>query len=85
MKLFETSKFKHQRKKIKEIEEKEALRRAVSGVLENPEKGKKLKGEFREFRSIKYSVKGQSRRLIYKAVNDTVILLSFGPRGSVYK
>ena len=77
MRLLETSKFKKLRKKIKESREREALREAIIKVLENPEAGKRLKGEFRDLRCVKYSVKGQSRRLIYKAEKETIILLSF--------
>jgi len=85
MKLVETSKFKKLRKKIKEDRERKALREAILKVLENPEVGKKLKGEFRDLRSYKYSVKGQNRRLIYKIEREDLILLSFGPREGIYR
>jgi len=85
MRLLETSKFKKLRKKIKESREREALREAIIKILENPEAGKKLKGEFSDFKCARYSVKGQSRRLIYKAEKETIILLSFGPREGIYK
>lgn len=40
MKLVETSKFNKSRKKIKEDQEKKALREAIFKILENPEVGK---------------------------------------------
>ena len=85
MRLVETSKFKKQRKKLKSVEEKEELKKAVLKVVEDPHSGKKLKGEFRELFSLKYSVKGQSRRLIYKIEEETLVLFSFGPRAGIYK
>jgi mRNA-degrading endonuclease RelE of RelBE toxin-antitoxin system len=85
MRLLETSKFQKLRKKLKDPEEKEALRRAVLEVLEEPDAGKKLKGEFRDLRSFRFSVRGQSRRLIYKQEEDTIVIFSFGPRQGIYK
>ncbi len=80
MRLVETSKFKKLRKKLKQQQEREELKNAIKSVVEYPYSGKKLKGELRELLSFSYSVKGQSRRLIYKAEKDTIILFSFGPR-----
>ena len=85
MRLVETSKFKTLRKKIKEKHEKEALRIAISKILQNPDAGKLLKGEFKELRSYGYTIKGQNRRLIYRKDEDTIVLLSFGPREGIYK
>ena len=85
MKLLETSKFKKLRKKIKSAHEREALKEAVEKIMEDPEAGKLLKGEFRDLRSFRYSMKGQSKRLIYKIEEDTLILFSFGPREGIYK
>ena len=85
MRLVETSKFKKLRKKLKESHEKEALKQAVLKILEIPDVGKPLKGEFKEFRSLSYTTKEQNRRLIYKKEDDTIVLLSFGPREGVYK
>jgi putative component of toxin-antitoxin plasmid stabilization module len=85
MRLIETSKFKRLRKKLKENHEKEALRQAISRILEIPGAGKRLKGEFKELRSFSYTTKGQNRRLIYRKVEGTIVLLSFGPREGVYK
>ena len=85
MHLVEASKFKKQRKKIRATQEKDALKKAISHIMENPETGRKLKGEFKDLRSFSYSVKGQSRRLIYRMEKDALVLLSFGPREGVYK
>lgn len=85
MRALETSKFQKLRKKLRDTEEKNALRAAVLETLNNPEAGKKLKGEFRDLRSLRYSVRGQARRLIYTCDKDAVIFFSFGPRQGVYK
>ena len=85
MRLVETSKFKRLRKKLKQQQERVVLKNAIKNVVENPYSGKKLKGELRELLSFSYSVKGQSRRLIYKTEKDTIILFSFGPREGIYK
>ncbi len=85
MRLVETAKFQKLRKKVKEKQEKEALKKAIIKILENPEEGKKLKGEFINLRSFRYTAKGQSKRLIYKKETDTIVLFSFGPREGIYK
>jgi mRNA-degrading endonuclease RelE of RelBE toxin-antitoxin system len=85
MRLFETPKFQKLRKKLKDEAEKSALRDAVRDILENPETGKKLKGEFRDLRSLRYSVRGQPRRLTYRYEKDSIVLFSFGPRQGIYK
>jgi mRNA-degrading endonuclease RelE of RelBE toxin-antitoxin system len=85
MRLVETSKFKKLRKKLKQEQERAELKKAIKSVVEDPYSGKKLKGELRELLSFIYSVKGQSRTLIYKAEKDTIILFSFGPREGIYK
>ena len=85
MRLVETSKFKKLRKKIKEKHEKEALKQAVSKILEGSDVGKPLKGEFKELRFFSYTTKGQNRRLIYRKDEDTIVLFSFGPREGIYK
>jgi mRNA-degrading endonuclease RelE of RelBE toxin-antitoxin system len=85
MRLLETSKFQKLRKKLRDVDEREALRQAVLQVLENPEAEKKLKGEFRDLRAFRFSVRGQARRLIYRLEKDTLVLFSFGPRQGVYK
>lgn len=85
MKLIETSKFKKLRKKLKEENEKKALKLAIKKIIQNPKSGKRLKGEFKDLISFRYSVKGQSRRLIYKLESETIILFSFGPREEIYQ
>jgi mRNA-degrading endonuclease RelE of RelBE toxin-antitoxin system len=85
MRLLETSKFQKLRKKLKDEGERNALKNAVLQVLENPEAGKKLKGEFRDLRAFRFAVRGQARRLIYKNEKDTIVLFSFGPRQGIYK
>ena len=83
MKLVETSTFKKLRKKIKSPHEKVALKKAIAKITDDPEAGKFLKGEFRDLRSFRYSVKGQSKRLIYKTDKEAVVLFSFGPREGI--
>jgi mRNA-degrading endonuclease RelE of RelBE toxin-antitoxin system len=85
MRLLETSKFQKLRKKLKDEEERDSLKNAVLHVLEDPEAGKKLKGEFRDLRVFRFAVRGQARRLIYKYDKDAVVLFSFGPRQGIYK
>ncbi len=85
MKLIETSKFKRLRKRIKEAQDKSALKEAINKIIENPQAGKILKGEFKDLRSFKYAVKGQNKRLIYKTEKDFLVLFSFGPREGIYK
>ncbi len=85
MKLIETAKFKRLRKRIKETQDKSALKEAINKIIENPQAGKILKGEFKDLRSFKYTVKGQNKRLIYKTEKDFLVLFSFGPREGIYK
>jgi putative component of toxin-antitoxin plasmid stabilization module len=85
MRLLETSKFQKSRKKLKDEEEKAALKEAVLRVIEDPEAGKKLKGEFWDLRAFRFAVRGQARRLIYKHEKDAVVLFSFGPRQGICK
>ena len=85
MKLVETAKFKRLRKRIKETHEKAALKNAINKIMENPKAGKILKGEFKDLKSFKYTVKGQNKRLIYKTEKDFLVLFSFGPREGIYK
>ena len=85
MRLVETSKFKRLRKKLKQEQERVELKNAIKSIVEDTYSGKKLKGELRELLSFSYSVKGQSRSLIYKVEKDTIILFSFGPREGIYK
>jgi len=83
--LLETAKFAHLRKKIRDDRELEELKSAILAVRDRPEIGKKLKGELGDLRSHSYSVRGQTRRLVYQWEKGTLTLYSFGPRQGVYK
>jgi mRNA-degrading endonuclease YafQ of YafQ-DinJ toxin-antitoxin module len=72
------------RKKLRSDLEKQALKQAIAALAADPLTGKKLKGEFKDFRSYHYQVAGQERRLIYQAEESTIYLLSFGPREGIY-
>ncbi len=85
MRIYETSKFKRLRKKLRSEDEKEALKRAITKVAADPRVGKLLKGEFKSFWRFPYKVAGQEKRLIYKFENDSLYLLSFGPREGIYQ
>lgn len=85
MKFRETSKFQKLRRKLKDADEREALKQAVLRIGADPESGKKLKGEFRELRSLRFAVRGQPRRLVYKIDKDMIVLFIFGPRQGIYK
>lgn len=85
MKLVETSHFRKLRKKIRANREKTALKKALHCTLEDPTKGKKLKGDFKDLRSLRYDVGGQTRSLIYKIEEKRIVLFSFGPREGIYK
>jgi mRNA-degrading endonuclease RelE of RelBE toxin-antitoxin system len=85
MKVYETTKFIKLRTKLKEKTEKEALKTAINVVAKDPQTDKKLKGDFDSLRAFKYTIKGQTRRLIYKWEKNSIILFSFGPRESIYK
>ena len=85
MKIYEAARFQKQRKKLRTDSEKKALKEAVRSVVEDPLSGKKLKGEFKDLRSSIYLAEGQERRNIYKIEENTIYLLSFGPREGIYK
>ena len=85
MRLLETAKFKKQREKLRSEPEKAALKKVIAEILADPLAGKKLKGELGAFRSLRFSSSNLSQRLIYGFKNDTVTLISFGPRQGVYK
>jgi len=84
LKIYETSKFQRLSKKLHSEAEKQALKEAIAALAASPLVGKKLKGEFKEFRSYSYSVMGQARRLIYKATESAIYLISFGPPEGIY-
>ena len=83
--LLETAKFSKLRRKVRDESERRELRTAIMAVRDEPDLGKKLKGEFGELRSYAYSVRGQARRLIYHWEKNLVTLYSFGPRQGIYK
>jgi mRNA-degrading endonuclease RelE of RelBE toxin-antitoxin system len=85
MRILETSKFQKLRKKIREEAERASLMEAILELEKNPAAGKKPKGEFAPLRAYPYTLKGQTRRLIYAWEKDTIVLFSFGPRGGIYK
>ena len=85
MKVYETAKFRKQRKRLRNDSEKLALKEAIRSISETPSGGKKLKGELKDFRSLKYVAEGRERRLIYKIEEGMIYLLSFGPREGIYK
>ena len=66
MKIYETPRFQKQRKKLRADFERAALKEAIAAVAANPAGGKKLKGEFKDLRSLRYLAKGQEKRLFYK-------------------
>lgn len=83
--LLETAKFKKQREKLRSVMDRQALKKAINEVMENPLAGKKLKGELSPFRSLRFSAGALSQRLIYQLESDSIILISFGPRQGIYK
>jgi mRNA-degrading endonuclease RelE of RelBE toxin-antitoxin system len=85
MVLKETARFSKQRKKLKSAVEKDALKNAINMLSGDPEKGKKLKGEFCDLRSLRYQAAGRARRLVYKLEGKDLILFSFGPREGIYR
>lgn len=85
MKILETAKFARARKKLVDTGETEALKTAIVVIAGEPSSGKKLRGEFADLRSFVYTVRGQTRRLIYKWNDGEIVLFSFGPRQGIYK
>ena len=85
MQIFETTKFVRLRERLKSTVEREGLKKAIQAVAKEPSAGKKLKGEFKDLRSFRYTVQGQARRLIYHWESPRLILMSFGPREGIYK
>jgi hypothetical protein len=84
LQIYETPKFHRLRKKLRSETEKQALKAAIKTLAADPLAGKKLKGEFKEFRSYSHTVAGQERRLIYRANLSALYLLAFGPREGIY-
>lgn len=78
--LFKSS-VKKDLKKIAEIDIKRNIETIVSELAENPNTGKKLKGEF----SGLFSFRTGDYRVIYTALKDGVLVLRIGHRKDVYK
>ena len=85
MKLLETSKFAKLRKRLRDEDERAALKAAVGEILDDPQIGKKLKGELAHLRSHRFTVRGQACRVIYHSDGDIITLFSFGPRQGIHK
>jgi hypothetical protein len=85
MRLLETAKFKKQREKLRSELERQALKKAIGKILENPLAGKKLKGELSPFRSLRFFSGPLAQRLTYRVEADAIVLVSFGPRQGVCK
>ncbi len=77
LRIYETPKFQKQRKKLRSDLEKTALRETIRSVAQDPSMGKKLKGEFKDLRSLRYFAEGQEKRIICKVQEDLIYLLSF--------
>ena len=77
--LLETAKFKKQREKLRSDRDRQALKKAIKEVMEDPLAGKKLKGELSPFRSLRFSAGALSQRLIYQLESDAIILISSPP------
>jgi len=75
-----TQKFDDDTKHIKDASLKERIKKQIDKIVQRPDTGKPLR----------YSLKGEKSvyvkpyRLIYSVVNDTLILLRFMHRNSVY-
>lgn len=61
---------------------REACKNVLRGLAEGTERGKKLKGDLDEFRSIRL---GRAHRLIYVETAEEIQVVTVGPRGDVYK
>ncbi len=76
-----TEKFERELKKIKDRNVKGRVKKQVEKIIENPETGQPLRFELRGERSIQIS----PYRLIYVVEGDTVYLLRFEHRETVYQ
>lgn len=61
---------------------REACKNILRGLAEGAERGKKLKGDLGEFRSIRL---GRTHRLVYIETTEEIRVIDVGPRGDVYK
>jgi len=76
-----TKKFEREVKKLKDKTVKSRIRKKIEEILESPEIGKPLRLELRGERSIRIP----PYRLIYAIVGNTVYLLRFEHRKTVYR
>ncbi len=76
-----TEKFERELKKIKDRRVKGRVKKQIEKIIENPETGKPLRFELRGERSIRIP----PYRLIYAVEGDTLYLLRFEHRKTVYQ
>ena len=60
---------------------KQKVRVALAEILENPDRGKTLRGELQGLRSFRVS----KFRIIYRAVDKVIEIIALGPRHSIYE
>lgn len=75
-----TQKFEREFRKLKDKAIKDRVRKKIREILEDPEIGKPLRLDLKGERSIRIP----PYRLIYAAEGDTLYLLRFGHRKTVY-
>lgn len=61
---------------------KRACMKVVRKVAAGTARGKKLKGDLDELRSVRL---GSSHRLIYRETSDQIQIVDVAPRGDIYK
>jgi mRNA-degrading endonuclease RelE of RelBE toxin-antitoxin system len=61
---------------------KEACKSILRGLAEGSERGKALKGELSDLRSVRL---GRSHRLLYRETADEIQVVDVGPRGDIYR
>lgn len=80
MALFLSDEFQKDYGKIKDQATKERIKKGLAGLLENPEKGKKLHYDLRDKRSLRID----PFRVIYEIVGADVHVIKLGNRKDVY-
>ena len=81
MALFLSDEFQKDYGKIKDAATKERLKKALVGLLENPEKGKNLHYDLKGKRSLR----ADPFRIIYQLVGPDIHVLKLGNRKNVYE
>lgn len=76
-----TEKFESELKKLKDRSVKGRVKKQIEKIIENPETGKPLRFELRGERSIQIP----PYRLLYAVEGDTLYLLRFEHRKTVYR